>query len=589
MDLKRILAAVVVGGMCTLGVVRAGALEPRTCEALAGEDGQRRDTAIFDHGKGELVWPNPAKLVVRDGDVFVIVFLHTDSTHFDYGISPLTPDATKAGFAAKAGTDFVVTRRHDRVCLSWKFDKTFPLYQVSITRRVTDAAVGSSTPNEEKALEEERAAATDSEAQSYLSRVTSFSDFTTLMTDPEVPDSVKQSLRAAESRARQRLAELSREHLEDNKPRQLYPYVFPLWVQAADATVYFSSGFAFSRLTNDKFYVENASDGKHLLRRDRNASDGFRPDLMAYATLVNPETTSVKASWKSLWSSGRLGLSFGVGLGNDAEPRYFVGPSFFLGRQLALTAGVFGGQVDALPAGEKAGQPLANNGTTLPALGKRFKTGLGFGLSWTFGKGADKQSYIAALNGAQRVPEEAAKKPGAPTKLAFDADTCELSWEEPTDGGKATSYDVFVDEGKDPAASQKERTYKPSKVEKETTFKVVAKNAAGAGDPAEKKVDACTPKPADPAAAAAASTLSAPAIRKLTDDCVLLWSAPAEGTATAYEIFRNGKSVAASTTLAYLFTEEIARGDSIYVIAKNEEGKQVPSASYTATKKCPSK
>ena len=157
---------------------------------------------------------------------------------------------------------------------------------------------------------------------------------------------------------------------------ELHPVTFPVWVQTIGWELTFNGGFAFSGLTSDNYSIrtddkgtEDADDDvKTVVSSD---GDSYRPDVVAAANLSHP-------SWKG------FGLSFGLGLGDEAEPRYFFGPSFTIGSSFVVSGGWAGGKVEVLPPGQELDQAPINGDNTLTTLPKQFVNSFFAGITFTF-------------------------------------------------------------------------------------------------------------------------------------------------------------------------------------------------------------
>lgn len=373
-----------------------------TCDRLAAvkDDGEiaadvkaLRNVVIFDHPRGQVVWPAPAKLEVPDRGVFVIVFRDTDPTQFDYSIDLL--DET----AAAAKVDVTVTgtaqtrTQNNAVCISWRHLEEFPLYKVRITGRAT-----AKTGDVEDAKAKLSALlGAGSDAVQTLSA-------TDVVTESSINAFVEKIRPPHPEKVKTILSELSTE--------LLYPYTFLVWVETAGPQLSFSTGLGFSDLKDQKFFVKEEADGTSTVERDRAAEDSFRPDLMAFATV----------SWKLCkqpWCrSLRLGPTAGVGLnGNDGDPRYFFGVSVVLGTHLVLSGGAFGAKVAGLPKGQGLGEaPISPDiSAQLETGDKRFRRGWGISASWLFGKG--KEEFLAGVgSGGQAKPTEKTDNSGGDGK-----------------------------------------------------------------------------------------------------------------------------------------------------------------------------
>ena len=195
-----------------------------------------------------------------------------------------------------------------------------------------------------------------------------------------------------------------------DETRPLFSYTFPIWVKTDGWQLTFSSGFGFSELYDERYFVktddlgnDDASDDVKTIERDRSAENELQPDLMALANLAAPDDSRFR-NW---------GLAFGLGIGNDSEPRYFLGPSYHLGRNFILTAGLAGGNRATLPVGQELGMAPINGDNTLTTPHKKFDTSLFLGIAFSFAP-AEKEFLAALKEGVQKVPEEQANTTGEP-------------------------------------------------------------------------------------------------------------------------------------------------------------------------------
>jgi len=392
-------------------------LTPQTCDALASvaqesdPARQRADVAVFDHAKGELLWPAPAKLEVADGQVFVVVFTNTDPTLFDYSIKALDDDQSKE-IDLKVQGKGVPATQSNAICVSWRHHEEFAVYKVAVTRRVNpDDMVKAKAADVKKMVEESRKAGELSEDAAKKAN----DAIDLVVREPHVPGGKDQKKwRAAVKNftiPEPIASEIdSLETVQDNAQGTRFPYTFPVWVETTDAVLSFSTGFAFSDLASDRFFIKTTkvtdaagmSKDVKTVERDRSANDKFRPDLMAYATVTMPRKKSQPLI------GGRLGLTFGLGIGEDKTPRYFIGPSFVFSHRVVLSVGAVGAQVKRLPAGQKLGEAPINGDNTLNTLDSRFK--IGYGLNVSFQLGKSKQDFLGVLNPPQKVPEKPKEK-----------------------------------------------------------------------------------------------------------------------------------------------------------------------------------
>jgi hypothetical protein len=188
----------------------------------------------------------------------------------------------------------------------------------------------------------------------------------------------------------------------------LFPAVFDVWVQTKPGfEVSFTGGVTFSGLTSPKFFIKtddrgtpDTADDVKTVEEDRDASDKFRPDTVAMANFRHPEKLA------------GIGIAVGVGLNNEADPRFFVGPSYFLGRNLLLTGGWSGGRVDRLPNGQELGETPINGDNTLTTLDTRFQHAFFVGLAFSFIPKAE-DNFKGAFAAAQKTAAPAAASEAA--------------------------------------------------------------------------------------------------------------------------------------------------------------------------------
>jgi hypothetical protein len=151
----------------------------------------------------------------------------------------------------------------------------------------------------------------------------------------------------------------------------LYSTYFDLWVETRpEWTADFSGGIAFTGLRERAFFIQTVGDNK-TVEEDVEARASFRPDIIALVNVRHPD-------WKG------LGAAFGVGLNNDADPRYFLGVSYLFGGKFIFNGGWAGGKVNELPVGQQLHQPPINGDNTLTTPAARFRHAAYVGLGFTF-------------------------------------------------------------------------------------------------------------------------------------------------------------------------------------------------------------
>jgi hypothetical protein len=356
----------------------------------------RRNTLIFDHLALRATDAAPYVLKVKDRDYFQVIFANTDPRKFRYTISVTeeTETDTSSFEAGKAVetlfgnlTDISVTMQHDQ---------HFQRYRVGV---------------------------------GLLPGVT---------TDPLREQAAEVSRRPASDVFRR----TERSETDSTQPVSLHEISFDLWVETERTwQLSFSGGTAFSRLTNDNFYIKTdtkgtatADDDVKTVEQDESVTDQFRPDIIALTNLSN-------AQW------GGFGVAFSVGLNNDADPRYFVGPSYLLGGRFILHGGWAGGKVRTLPPGQAiGGAPIAGD-NTLQTGATRFKRAWYIGLAFTFINREDqfKGAFTAKTEGEKKGTPQPDASPDVP-RDAFvgsyegeDANKTSISVAKATDDGIAVT------------------------------------------------------------------------------------------------------------------------------------------------------
>ena len=362
---------------------------PNTWRGQGQDDLEKaRNYLVFNHRKGRIEFPVPAQLEVRDGETFAIVFACSNPSQFDYVIEGIKSDAVPSSSATiqqEAPADPVGLH----ASVTWRHDRQVPLYQVTVKRRKAASAEDNArTAVLASGLRGSIKGRGDADFGDLLAGIVAMSesgaDRSTIETysrDNRLdPDEVEEALTL--------MGTLDK----------LYSYTFPIWVKTVGWRLSFSSGFGFSGLTDEEYFTrtddmgtpEDASDDVKTVERDSNAEDDFLPDLMALANLEFP--------------SSNFGLAFGLGIGDEAEPRYFFGPSLDLGKQFILTGGVAGGKVSTLPSGQSLGQAPINGDNTLNNLPTKFETAFYLGIAFKFSPA--QKEFLGALTGAQQIEEE---------------------------------------------------------------------------------------------------------------------------------------------------------------------------------------
>jgi hypothetical protein len=283
------------------------------------------NTLAFDHYHLQPAQSDPLVLRLSDGAYFQVRIVNTDSTQFSYTISAV-PDEPTPATTTGATADGIIATRMEQTSVTMRHSSVFARYRVAIALR-SDLKLPVKTP-------------------------------------PQTGTG------AAPGPVDKRTAE----------GLKLYPAVFDVWVETKPGfEVSFTGGVAFTGHVSPKFFVKTDNNGTpetdddtKTVEEDRNARDGFRPDTIAMANFRHPEKLA------------GIGLAVGVGLNNDADPRFFFGPSYFLGRNLLLTTGWSGGRVDRVPNGQELGKAPINGDNTLTTLDKKFEHAFFVGLAFSF-------------------------------------------------------------------------------------------------------------------------------------------------------------------------------------------------------------
>jgi fibronectin type 3 domain-containing protein len=186
----------------------------------------------------------------------------------------------------------------------------------------------------------------------------------------------------------------------------------------------------------------------------------------------------------------------------------------------------------------------------------------------------DNASAESAPSGAIAIPDTT---PPSPPTLVAVAQTSQinLSWSGATDDVAVTAYDVYRDGLPTPvAANVTASTWSDTQVAPGTThsYLVVAKDAAGNISAPSNTVSATVPVASalGPPTGVTATQLAS------TGQVAVTWSPPATGTATSYDVSRDGQQLASgitstsftdpaapdSTTISYSVTARDATGSS---------------------------
>jgi hypothetical protein len=325
---------------------------PSLAGALIAES--PRNTLVFNHYVLAATRKGPHVLAVRDGGYFQVRFICTDPTKFNYTITANTDEQQKAAVQGVTG-DHVETRDLSRsASVTMRHSRLFTRYRVEVSLR---DELKSKTPS------------------------------------PSLTDTGGGAGRAGQKRGQQEGTYV------------LYSTYFDLWVDTLpEWTVDFSGGVAFTGLRGHEYFIKtdtkntaDANDDVKTVEEDTSARASFRPDIVALANVRHPRMKG-------------LGVTFGVGLNNDADPRYFLGLSYLLGGKFIFNAGWAGGKVNELPVGQELHKAPINGDNTLTTPAGRFRNAFYVGLGFTFVNREDQ--FKGAFAATQHTSDEE-QKPAA--------------------------------------------------------------------------------------------------------------------------------------------------------------------------------
>ena len=317
------------------------------------------NTLVFDHYRLSATRKGPHVLSVKDGGYLQVRFICTDPTKFNYTITANTDAEQKIGRQGVNG-ERVETRDLSRpASVTMRHSKLFTRYRVEISLR--------------------------DDLKSAAPRVGIPGGETGGGREPGRPGRGK----------------------APDGTFTLYSTFFDLWVETApEWTVDFSGGVAFTGLRNREYFIKtdtkdtpDTADDVKTVEEDVEARASFRPDIIALANVRHPRMKG-------------LGATFGVGLNNDADPRYFLGASYLLGGKFIFSAGWAGGKVNELPVGQELHKAPINGDNTLTTLAGRFRHAFYFGVGFTFIN--REPQFAAAFAAAQTTADE--EPPAGDTK-----------------------------------------------------------------------------------------------------------------------------------------------------------------------------
>lgn len=367
--------------------------------AAAGEwnlqcalDKRLKNVVLFDHRKAAITYPVPTQVEVADGDPFVVVIVNTDPTQFKYQITGAASQTNN--MSAVSGTP-VLPRTCTNVAITQIHDRHNAVYTVAINL-VSGPAASPTAPggNPNPPGGAPPTGAHGEHALAAPSHVSGLEELVApldiVSPGPPAKPAPPQPEGSPTALGTQTTGSNRAANQDLNGP--LYAYTFTVAVKTGGFRLTFTSGFEFSGLTSKTYSIV----GNQVVE-DTRARDSFRPDLSALANLQFP-----KCRWSPYLCDhviDKFGLAFGIGLGADSDARYYFGPSFALGSQFILTAGIAGGKVSTLPAGQSLGAAPINGANTLNSLPTRFTTSWYVGI--TFGFTNTEKQFTAAVTQQQ--------------------------------------------------------------------------------------------------------------------------------------------------------------------------------------------
>ena len=322
----------------------------------------------FDHYR--LTTSAPFVLTVKDGGHFAVRVIETDNRLFNYTITADTaaqPQSASATVESASATTESLDGPHSSVVVVMIHSSHFVRYRFHIELKAPPAAAPPVAPAGERA-------STGGDSGGAVPR-------------PGVANATEPGY-------------------------VLYATSFDVWVKTKqDFQVTFNGGMAFSGLRDHKYYIKTTPAATatgtptKTVEEDSDGRDQFRPDVAIFATVRNPERFY------------GLGLSFGFGIGDSANVRYFLGPSWVFGKNFILNAGVSGGKVAVLPTGQTLSQPPINGDNTLNQLGSHFERRFYIGIGFVFDN-RQQTDFLGPLAGGQSSQNPSTAKTPAATPAA---------------------------------------------------------------------------------------------------------------------------------------------------------------------------
>lgn len=287
-----------------------------------------RNTFTFDHLALRGKTDTPVVLEIGHGEFFQVLVTNTDPRLFEYSIAATADEQGPLTSSFEPGAEGVPASPDSWASVTQRHDKHFNRYRVTIS---AVAAQAGATITARKAA------------------------------------NTKLQTLGVEARF---------DETNETAAPLLYPVAFDLWVSTRpEWKVSFSGGVAFSGLTDHKFFIKTAADGKKTVEEDTGARDRTRHDVIALANVY----------FDHQFGRGLMfGAAFGVGDNGGSTPRYFAGPSIVLGRHFIVTAGATLGSVATLPVGQSLHEAPGGGDNTLTNLGRRYQRGFFTALAFTF-------------------------------------------------------------------------------------------------------------------------------------------------------------------------------------------------------------
>lgn len=178
--------------------------------------------------------------------------------------------------------------------------------------------------------------------------------------------------------------------LQSGKRKKLDNVTLTIAVTSIGWRVGFAGGFTLSELTDPSFALHtmknDAGVESKIVVREEDKEDDVNLGLGAFTHLFHE-----KQPW--------IALTFGLGIGEDSDTTYFVGPSYRFNDQGTVTIGYAWGDVDTLPSGQALDAPPIED-NVLSNLGSRTDGAVFFAITYTFLGGQARDSVEKPFKGA---------------------------------------------------------------------------------------------------------------------------------------------------------------------------------------------